>query len=355
MSVRRLDFGALENGAKVEAVELTNAHGVSVRLMTLGASIQSLSVPDRNGKSADIVLGYRTAAEYLSKPQYFGGTIGRFANRIARGEFALDGERFKLETNDGPNHLHGGSSGFDRVLWKLEPAWRSAPESAVFSLRSPDGDSGYPGTLDVTTIYTLNERNELTIEYRATADRPTLINITGHSYFNLAGEAGSSDVMEHRLTLDADFYTPVSSTLIPTGERRAVQGTHFDFRKGEAIGRHIRDGRNEQIRYGRGYDHNFIVNGPAGKLRRAARVEDAKSGRVLEVLTAAPAIQFYSGNFLDGTTIGKSGRVYRQGDGLCLEPQIFPDAPNHPDFPSGRLNPGEVYTNKVVYAFSVLR
>jgi aldose 1-epimerase len=344
-----LDLGALQDGSKVEAVELANGHGVAIRLMTLGASIQSLAVPNRNGHSADIVLGHATAAEYLAKPQYFGGTVGRFANRIADGAFELDGKRYQLEQNDGPNHLHGGHRGFDRQLWKIASA--SGGKSALFSLSSPDGDAGYPGTLDATVSYTLNDRNELTIEYRATTDRPTIVNLSGHSYFNLAGEASGADVYDHRLTLEANFFTPVSAKLIPTGERRPVENTPFDFRKGQAIGSRIRDGRDEQLLFGRGYDHNFMVNGAAGTLRRAARVADPKSGRVLEVLTAAPAIQFYSGNFLDGTTVGKSGQVYRQGDAFCLEPQTFPDAPNHADFPSARLDPGQVYRNIIVYRF----
>jgi aldose 1-epimerase len=355
MTAQRVDFGALADGSAVEAVDLSNARGLSARIMTLGASIQALSVPDRNGEIADIVLGHATAAEYLAKPQYLGATVGRYANRIAQGRFALDGHPYSLETNDGPNHLHGGHRGFDKRLWNVESVSSGSAARVVLSLLSPDGEGGYPGTLKVTAAFTLNERDELSIEYRATTDQPTLVNISGHSYFNLGGEAGATDVLNHRLTLNADAFTPIDATLIPTGERRRVESTPFDFRTPTRIGRMIRDGRDEQIRFARGYDHNFILNAAEGTLRFAARVEDPESGRVLELLTAAPGLQFYSGNFLDGTSVGKSGRVYRQGDGLCLEPQTFPNAPNRADFPSARLNPGEEYVNTMVYRFSTTR
>jgi aldose 1-epimerase len=352
MTTHRVNFGALADGSAVEAVDLSNAQGLSARIMTLGASIQSLSVPDRNGELADIVLGHATAAEYLAKPQYFGATVGRYANRIAKGRFALGNTRYALETNDGPNHLHGGHRGFDKRLWKMESV---SNERVALSLVSPDGEGGYPGALKVMATFTLNDRNELVIEYRATTDKATIVNISGHSYFNLAGEASATDVLDHRVTLNADAFTPVDETLIPTGERRRVESTPFDFRTPTRIGRMIRDGRDEQIRLARGYDHNFILRDADGTLREAALVEEPKSGRVLEVLTTAPGIQFYSGNFLDGTSVGKSGRVYRQGDGLCLEPQTFPDSPNRADFPSARLDPGKEYVNTIVYRFSVTR
>jgi aldose 1-epimerase len=350
--VTRAQFGELGNGTRIEAIELSNSSGVTARIITLGATLQSLSVPDRNGSSADIVLGYSTADEYLQKPQYFGATVGRYANRIAGGRFTLDDRDYSLPVNDGKNHLHGGPQALDKVVWKIESATGGSPAEVVLSYRSPDGDQGYPGTLDITAIYTLNDQNELAVEYRATTDEPTIVNITNHAYFNLAGEAEGRDVMDHRLTMVADRYTPVDETLIPTGELRQVVGTVFDFRKPQAIGLRIRDGGDQQIRFGRGYDHNFVINGPAGSLRSGARVEDPRSGRVMEVLTTAPGIQFYSGNFLDGTTVGKSGRVYRQGDALCLEPQVFPDSPNQPDFPSPRLDPGDTYMNKMVFRFS---
>jgi len=349
-----MEFGKLEDGTGIEAIELSNDHGVSARVITLGATLQSLSVPDRDGRSDDIVLGYSTAKEYLAEPQYFGATVGRYANRIAAGRFTLDGKQYVLPTNDGENHLHGGPRGLDKVVWKVKPVSSGSPASVTLSYVSPDGDGGYPGTLDITVVYSLNDNNELAIEYRATTDKPTIVNITNHAYFNLAGEAGDSDVMDHRLMLFADQYTPVNATLIPTGELRKVAGTAFDFRKAHAIGDRIRDGSDEQIRFGRGYDHNFVVNGSAGTLRPGVRVEDPQSGRVMEVLTTAPGVQFYSGNFLDGTTVGKSGRVYRQGDAFCLEPQVFPDSPNKPDFPSARLDPGETYVNRMVFRFSTV-
>lgn len=348
----RADFGKLADGTGIEAVELSNASGVSARIITLGAAIQALSVPDRHGKSEDVVLGYATAAEYVAKPQYFGATVGRYANRIAQGRFELSGKQYALQANDGPNHLHGGLRGLDKVVWKIESASNGSPARVVLTHTSPDGDGGYPGALKITATYALSDKNELTIEYRATTDKSTIVNITNHSYFNLAGATGNSDVMDQRLTLFADLYTPVDKTLIPTGERRKVAGTAFDFRTAEAIGRRVRDGSDEQIQFGRGYDHNFILNGLAGTLRTAARLEDPASGRVMEMLTAAPAVQFYSGNFLDGTVVGKGSRVYRQGDGLCLEPQVFPDAPNHADFPPARLDPGQVYINSIVLRFS---
>ncbi|GFE88970.1 aldose 1-epimerase [Steroidobacter agaridevorans] len=352
VEARRGEFGTLADGRKVESVELANAKGMSVRILALGGVIQELKAPDRNGKSADVVLGYATAQQYVDQPQYFGATVGRYANRIAAGKFSLDGKQYQLETNDGPNHLHGGKQGFDKVLWKIESISAGSPAKAVLTYSSADGEGGYPGKLQVTATYTLNDKNELSIEYRATTDKPTIVNITNHSYFNLAGEAAPTDVFGHRLTLFASKYTPVNATLIPTGERRAVAGTAFDFTKPHTIGERVRDGRDEQLRIGRGYDHNYIVDGEAGKLRPAARVEEPTSGRVLELLQDAPGVQFYSGNFLDATSTGKSQRVYRQGDGFCLEPQVFPDSPNRSDFPNARLNPGQTYVNTMVLRFS---
>ncbi len=352
VEARRGEFGKLADGRQVESVELANAKGMSVRILALGGVIQQLLVPDRHGKSADVVLGYATAQQYLDQPQYFGATVGRYANRIAAGKFSLDGKQYQLEINDGPNHLHGGKQGFDKVLWKIESVSAGSPARAVLSYTSADGEGGYPGKLQVTATYTLNDKNELAIEYRATTDKPTIVNITNHSYFNLAGEATPTDVLGHRVTLFSSKYTPVNETLIPTGERRAVAGTVFDFTQPHTIGERIRDGRDEQLRRGRGYDHNYIVDGEPGQLRPAARVEDPQSGRVLELLQSAPGVQFYSGNFIDATSTGKSQRVYRQGDGFCLEPQVFPDSPNHSDFPSARLNPGQTYVNTLVLRFS---
>lgn len=350
---RRGDFGTLADGRKVESVELANARGMSVRILALGGVIQQLLVPDRNGKPADVVLGYATAQQYVDQPQYFGATVGRYANRIAAGKFTLEGKQYQLETNDGPNHLHGGTRGFDKVMWTIESISAGSSARAVLTYTSPDGEGGYPGKLQVTATYTLGDANELGIEYRATTDRPTIVNITNHSFFNLAGEATPSDVLGHRLTLFASQYTPVNATLIPTGERRSVADTAFDFRQPHLIGARIRDGGDEQLRLGRGYDHNYIVDGEPGRLRPAARVEDPQSGRVLELLASAPGVQFYTGNFLDATSVGKSRRVYRQGDGFCLEPQVFPDSPNRSDFPSARLNAGQTYVNALLLRFSV--
>jgi aldose 1-epimerase len=352
----RSPFGTFGDGQTVEAITLTNKHGVTVRLIALGASVQSLTVPDRNGKPADVVLGYSHLADYLDKPQYFGSTVGRFANRIAKGRFVLDGKSYQLATNNGPNSLHGGLRGFDKVLWKVDQVSRGVSAGVTFSYVSPDGDEGYPGTLTVAATYQLNEDNEISIEYRATADKPTLVNITNHSYFNLAGEGSADGVMRHLLTIPAAQYTPVDSTLIPTGEFRPVAGTPFDFRHAKAIGRDIRGGLDEQILYGKGYDHNWVISREAVQAPRlVARVEEPESGRILEVLSNQPGIQFYSGNFLDGTVVGKSGRTYRQGDAFVLEPQLFPDTPNRPAFGSARLQPGLTYVNRIIYRFSVAK
>jgi aldose 1-epimerase len=355
VDAKRMEFGKLPDGTSVEAVELSNAHGVTPRIIAPGAALQSLTAPDRNGTIADIVLGFGSAAGYLDNPENFGVTVGRFANRIAAGQFTLDGRRFELEKNNGPNHLHGGSHGLAKVIWKIDSVAGGSPARAVLSHVSPDGEGGYPGTLKVTASFSLSEQNELTIEYRATTDRPTIVNLTHHSYFNLAGEASDADVLNHHLTLAADYFTPVGPTMIPTGERRRVAGTAFDFRGGQTVGHRIRDAHDEQIRFGHGYDHNYVVNGAPGTLRPAARVAEPQSGRVLELLTTAPGLQFYSANYLDGTIVGKSGRAYRQSDALCLEPQAFPDAPNHPEFPSARLNPGQTYVNTIVFRFSVAK
>jgi len=352
VEARRVDFGTLQDGTRVAAAELSNSAGMSVRIIALGAAIQSLSVPDRRGVSEDVVLGFDSARDYETKREYFGATVGRYANRIARGKFKLDGREYQLETNDGPNHLHGGVRGLDRVLWKIDEVSSGPPGRVVLSHVSPDGAGGYPGRLAITAIYSLGEHNELWIEYRAMTDRPTIVNITNHSFFNLAGKG---DVLGHLLMLYADSFLPVDATLIPTGERRNVEGTPFDFRRPHAIGELIRDGRDEQLRIGRGYDHNFVLSSQPGdrKLRSAATVEDPVSGRVLDVSTTAPGVQFYSGNFLDGTAVGKGGRIYRQGDALCLEPQLYPDSPNHPLFPGARLDPGQEYVNTMVFRFSV--
>jgi aldose 1-epimerase len=343
----------MPDGRHVELISLANGHGLTLRLMTLGASVQSLMVPDRNGKAADVALGYASLAGYLSKPQYFGATVGRFANRIADGRFTLDGHTYQLAKNDGPNTLHGGLKGFDKALWTVQSTKAGPTASVTFELVSPDGEESYPGKLSVTATYALNDQNEISVEYRATTDKPTIVNLSNHTYFNLAGEGSPDGVMKHLLTLNAQEFTPVDATLIPTGEFRQVAGTVFDFRTAKPIGQDIRDGREQQLLYGKGYDHNWVVSHTAAKEPRpVARVEDPASGRVMEILSDQPGLQFYSGNFLDGTTVGKSGHTYRQGDAFVLEPQQFPDTPNHPAFGSAELKPGSVYRNRILYRFS---
>jgi aldose 1-epimerase len=348
---KREAFGALADGRQVEAVVLSNKAGIRVKIMTLGAAIQSLSIPDRTGHAGDIVLGFDSAQEYLQNPSYFGATVGRFANRIAKGHFTLDGKTYTLATNDHGNHLHGGLKGFDKVLWSIDSVKSAPPATAVFSYTSPDGEEGYPGTLRVTASYSLDDAATLRVEFKATTDKSTIVNISNHSYFNLSAETGAS-VLSHVLLVNASKYTPVDVGLIPTGELRAVEGTPFDFRKATAIGARVRDGHDQQIRYGRGYDHNFALDGAAGELRLAARVADPSSGRIMEIFTKAPGLQFYSGNFLDATIAGKGGRLYREGDALVLEPQLFPDAPNQKTFPSARLDPDNTYVNTMEYRFS---
>jgi len=344
-------FGQLADGTKVEAVTLSNGKGMSAKIMSLGATLQSLVVPDKTGHKDDVVLGYDTAAEYLAHPDFFGASVGRYANRIAKGKFSLDGKTYTLATNDGPNSQHGGPKGFDKRMWKIDSVSSGPEAKVVLSYVSADGEEGFPGELKVTATYSLNEQNELKLEYRATTSKPTVLNLTNHSYFNLSGN-DVRDVMGNLVTLHAERLTPVDATLIPTGERQAVAGTPFDFRTPHRVGDRIRDARDQQIRFGRGYDHNFIVDGTAGSLRPAAVVSEPGSGRVMEMRVSAPGIQFYTGNFMDGTFFGKSGRAYRQGDAICLEPGVYPDSPNHADFPTARLNPGQTYVNTMVYKFS---
>lgn len=342
-------FDVLADGTPIEQVTLSNANGTAAVIITLGATLQALHVTDRDGRMADVVLGYDDAALYLEKPQYFGATIGRCANRIAGARFTLDGDTYQLEANDGPNHLHGGAAGFDTRVWTIE-AIEQAPEAkVVMTLACADGEGGYPGALNVTATYALSEADELTITYEATTTRSTIVSITNHSFFNLAG---GGDVMDHYLTLHAPSYTPVDETLIPTGALEPVAGTPFDFRASAPVGARIRDGRDAQLAIGHGYDHHFVIDGAPGQLRQAARLEHAASGRVMDLSITAPGLQFYSGNFLDGSVIGKKGCSYRQGDGLCLEPQAYPDAANQPDFPPVRLDPGETYSNRMVLRFS---
>lgn len=350
---QRASFGALADGTPIEAVDLTSRTGIRVRIITLGARMQSLYTPDRAGRLGDIILGFPTPQQYFADGNYFGATVGRFANRIAKGRFTLDGHAHQLSINDHGNSLHGGTRGFDKQVWKIDAVHSGRSASVAMSYVSPDGEEGYPGTLHVTATYTLSDSGELRIDYRATADRATIVNLSGHSYFNLASSPAHFSTMRDLLQINASHYTPVDAVLIPTGAIDPVAGTPLDFRKPTPIGLRIRDGQDAQIRYCHGYDMNFVLDGRPGTLRLAARVQDPRSGRVLEVYTTAPGVQFYSGNFLDGTVVGKHGIVYRQGDAVVLEPQDFPDAPNHANFPSAALEPGATYRNVIVYRFSV--
>ena len=354
-TARRASFGSLSDGTRIEAVDLASRSGIRVRIITLGARIQSLYTPDRAGKPGDIVLGFDSPQQYFDDGNYFGATVGRFANRIGKGRFALDGHTYQLAINDHGNSLHGGTPGFDKRIWKIDSLHGGSNASVLMSYVSPDGEEGYPGAMRVTATYTLTDSGELRIDYRATTDKPTIVNMSGHSYFNLASSPAHFSTMRDLLQINASHYTPVDDTLIPTGAITPVAGTPFDFRKPTPIGLRIRDGNDAQIRYCHGYDMNYVLDGRPGTLRLAARVEDPRSGRVLEVYTTAPGVQFYSGNFLSGTFTGKRGIVYRQGDAVVLEAQDFPDAPNHPNFPSATLTPGATYHNEIVYRFSVKR
>ncbi len=347
---RRESGGNLADGRPVEAVVLVNAHGVSARILAYGATLQKFVVPDRRGLPADIVLGLPDAAAYEAHQTYFGATIGRFANRIAHGRFTLDGKVYQLPLNDKGNSLHGGGNGFDRQLWTLDSISSGRIASAVFSLVSPDGDSGYPGELQVKAAYSLDEGGNLQIAYTATTDRPTIINMTNHAFFNLAGEGGMRDAMGLNLMIPASHYTPGDATAIPTGELRAVAKSAFDFRKSRVIAQYLRDGTEPQLAATHGYDQNFAIDAgltPSPKL--VARLTDAASGRILEVLSTEPGVQFYTGNFIDSVVPGKAHHLYRAGDGVALEPQKFPDTPNQPAFGSARIDPGHPYRHVMIY------
>ncbi|HEY0581714.1 MAG TPA: aldose epimerase family protein [Chloroflexota bacterium] len=346
-------FGSLR-GDSVERYTLANT-GMRVRILTYGGILQSIEVPDRAGHLANVSLGFATLDEYVRGSPFFGALIGRFANRIANGRFNLDGVTYEVPVNDGPNSLHGGLQGFDKRLWRASPVQGSDQVGLKLALFSPHGDQGYPGALSVEVIYTLTSDNALRLDYRATTDRPTIVNLTNHTYFNLAGE-GSGSIEDHVLTLFASRYTPIDDTLIPTGSIAPVAGTPMDFTTPTPIGARLRVGF-DQLAHAHGYDHNYVLDRPpadGASLRLAGRVLDPTSGRVLEVLTTESAIQFYSGNFLDGSLIGTSGRSYRQADAFTLETQRYPDAPNHPEFPSTVLRPGEVFASTTVFQFSTI-
>lgn len=343
-------FGTAD-GQPVDIYTLRNANGMEARITTYGGIVVSLTAPDSTGQFGDVVLGYDNLEDYLKESPYFGALIGRYGNRIANGRFALNGVTYQLATNNYPNSLHGGVKGFDKRVWTANPRIKSGEPTLELRYISPDGEEGYPGTLDVRAVYTLTDDNALRLEYTATTDKDTVVNLTQHSYFNLAGQ-GAGDILNHEVMMPAARFTPVDRTLIPTGELAAAVGTPFDFRKPTAIGARI-DQDNPQLKFGKGYDHNWVFDKRTGDLTLLARVTEPTSGRVLEVLSTEPGLQFYSGNFLDGTLTGKGGSVYNFRNGFCMEPQHFPDSPNHPNFPSVVLKPGQTYKNTIIYRFSV--
>ena len=351
-TVMQAPFGTTSDGEAVEVYTLTNANGVEVRAITYGGIIISLRVPDKDGRFDDIVLGYDTLDGYLTdNSPYLGALIGRFGNRIGKGTFTLDEETYTLAVNNGPNHLHGGLKGFDKVVWQAESFDDEEGVGVVFTYISPDGEEGYPGTLSVRVTYTLTDQDALIVAYHATTDKATPVNLTQHTYFNLAG-AGTKDILGHELTLHASRFTPVDSTMIPTGELRSVAGTPFDFTQPTAIGARI-DQQEEQLIWAGGYDHNYVLDAGADSLALAARVYEPTTGRVLEIHTTEPGVQFYTGNFLDGSITGKGGHVYEHRYGFCLETQHFPDSPNQPNFPTTILRPGSAYRSRTVFTFAV--
>jgi aldose 1-epimerase len=351
-SVKKEVFGSF-NGQAVHIYTLTNSRGMEVKILTYGGVIQSVKVPDRRGRLENVTLGFDNLTDYIERSPYFGNITGRYANRIALGKFTLDGVVYNLPINNPPNSLHGGTVGFDKHIWATTVIQNRDGVGLRMTLTSPHLDQGYPGTMKAEVVYLLTNDNEIRMDYRATTDRKTVVNLTNHAYWNLEGE-GTGSIDDHVLKLNASHYTPVDPTLIPTGAIDPVAGTPMDFTRSTAIGDRIRDGF-EQLVIGRGYDHNWVLDRPSPSdtsMIRAARVREPGSGRVLEIFTTEPGIQFYSGNFLDGTLVGTSGRMYRQGDGFALETQHYPDSPNKPNFPSTVLRPGQVYNTTTIYQFS---
>ena len=349
-SITKSPFGKTADGTPVDIYTLTNASGVEARITNYGGIVVSLKVPDRDGKLDDVVLGYDTLDEYIAASPYFGSLIGRYGNRIAKGRFTLDGKEYPLAQNNHENHLHGGLKGFDKVVWKSRAMLAERGLGLSLSYLSPDGEEGYPGNLSVKVVYVLSDDNELSIHYTATTDKPTPVNLSSHSYFNLAGQ-GNGDILSHKMMIKADRFLPVDKGLIPTGELRPVAGTPFDFNKPTAIGARIEQ-KDQQLELGGGYDHCWVLNESDGRMALVARVFEPTTGRVMEILTTEPGIQFYCGNFLDGSNVGKGGKVYKHRHGFCLETQHFPDSPNKPDFPSVILKPGEKYETTTIHRFS---
>lgn len=342
-------FDRTADGQLVDQISLRNGNGLEMKVLTYGGVIMSLRTPDRTGALDDIVLGFDDLKSYVEKSPYFGCLVGRYGNRIAKGRFTLDGKAYTLATNNGVNHLHGGNKGWDKAVWAFEAFQNATGVGVILTHTSNDGDEGYPGTVKAKVTYTLTDKDQLIVDYEATTDKATVINLTQHSYFNLAG-AKATDILGHQLMLNAAQYTPVDDTLIPTGQIAPVDGTPFDFRTPTAIGARIND-KNEQLTRGKGYDHNFVLTRTGAGLVEAARVVEPVTGRTMTIATTEPGIQFYSGNFLDGTLTGKGGRVYPQRSGFCLETQHYPDSPNRPSFPTTTLRPGETYKTQTVFTF----
>jgi aldose 1-epimerase len=352
MSVQEVPFGTLPDGQAVKLFKLTNDHAMEADITNYGCIVVRLLVPDRNGHLGDVVLGFDSLDQYLKESPYFGAVVGRYGNRIGKARFEIDGVQYKLAANNEENHLHGGLVGFDKKVWNAEPIRTAKGVGVRLSYLSKDGEEGYPGNLRVTVTYTLTNANALEIDYHATTDKATPVNLTNHSYWNLAGQ-GQGNILRHEMMLNADHFTPVDAGLIPTGEIRSVKGTPFDFTQPEAIGARINQDE-EQLKYGGGYDHNFVLNKPQpGKLTRAAKVTEPTSGRTMEVWTTEPGVQFYTGNFLDGTLVGKQGKRYGHRAAFCLETQHFPDSPNQPNFPSTILRPGHTYHSTTLFKFGV--
>lgn len=343
-------FGNTPEGEPATLYTLTNSQGVEAKITNFGGVVVSLKVPDRNDSLADVVLGFNSLEPYFEKSPYFGALVGRYGNRIAKGKFTLNGEEYTLAQNNGENHLHGGLKSFGRVLWQAEPLPTDSSANLVLRYTSADGEEGYPGRLDVTVEYALTNDNALRIHYQATTDAPTVVNLTNHSYFNLAGQEQGS-ILDHEVMINADRFVPVDNTLIPTGELASVEGTPLDFTEPTQVGTRIDDDHTQMV-YGKGYDHCWVLNKEGDALTLAATVYEPGSGRFMEVMTSEPGVQFYSGNFLDGSLTGKDGAVYKKRSGLCLETQHFPDSPNQPNFPSTELNPGETYETTTIYRFS---
>jgi aldose 1-epimerase len=351
--IERAPFGVTQGGVPVERVTLRGADGFEAVIMTYGAAIHALKVPDRAGASEDILLGNDDLAGYVAQRRYFGATIGRYANRIAAARFVLDGKSHQLDVNNGINMLHGGNDGFDRKVWSIAVMAKDPQPAVVLTYTSPHGEGGFPGELTARAIYRLTGPTELSLTYEATTDRPTMVSLTNHAFFNLNGALSGCDILDHRLMIAADHFLAVDASAIPLATPpRAVDGTPFDFRQPTIIGARIRN-KDEQLQRGRGYDHNYCLRA-SGDVRLAARLEAPRTGRAMDLLTDQPGLQFYSGNFLDGTYAGKGDRLYRQSDAVCLEPHAWPDTPNRPDFPSARLDPGQLYRRTMIYRFGTV-